>query len=235
MDLKKEAARVAYTMISNNSSVGLGDGITIRWLADYIIEGIKNGLTIKLYTSSLQTSSHFQKAGITLSDIAEADNLDQYFDGCDQVDSQLNVFKSGAGIHTTEKLLASIADHFIILADASKFVLKLENKFPLVVEVLPQATLFFIKKMKSGFPGVSISIRNGDTMKSPVITRYGNYLLDCHFTDLPDLEFLQNYCKNTTGVVEISLFFKMATDAIIVDEERVRKFKRKNNQVVQTD
>jgi ribose 5-phosphate isomerase A len=235
MDLKKEAARVAYTLITNNSSVGLGDGVTIRWLADYIIEGIKNGLTINLYTSSLKTQNFLQEAGMTVLDISSAETLDQYFDGCDQIDIQLNAFKSGAGIHTIEKLLASMAKKFILLAEDSKFVSKLDNKFPMVLEVLPQATFFVLKEMKSFFPEVSLLIRVSDGKNSPVITRNGNYLVDCRFRELPELEFLQNFCKNITGVVEISLFYKIAKEAIIVGNQGTRRFERKNNLVTMID
>ena len=235
MNLKKEAARAAFTLIKNNSSVGLGDGVTIRWLADYIAEGIKNGLAVNLYTSSMQTRDFLLEAGMTVLDISSADELDLYFDGCDQVDSELNALKSGAGIHTTEKLLASMAKKFIILADASKFVPELENKFPVVLEVLPQATLFVLKQLKISFPGATLLIRYSDGKNSPVITRNGNYLIDCRFQELPELEFLQQLCKNITGVVETSLFYKIANEAIIVDNQGTRRFVRKNNLVTMID
>ena len=69
MDLKKEAAAVAYTFIANNTSIGLGDGSTVRWLAGYLKDGIKTGLNVKVYTSSLQTQEFMQASGITVFDI----------------------------------------------------------------------------------------------------------------------------------------------------------------------
>lgn len=235
MDLKKESARVAYTLIANKSSVGLGDGTTIRLLAEYIIDGIKNGLTLRLYTSSLQTQNFLQEAGITVYDFTSIDELDQYFDGCDQVDSQLNAFKSGAGIHTTEKLLASMARNFYILAESTKFVNRLENKYPLVLEILPAAAPFVLRELKSLYPDAALSMRLSAGTSEPVITRYGNYLLDCRFPLLPELASLQSHCKNITGVVEISLFYGIASGAIIADREGVKKFEKKNNQVTMTD
>jgi ribose 5-phosphate isomerase A len=231
MDLKKEVARMAFALVNNQSSVGLGDGVTIRWLADHMIEGIRNGLSIRLFTSSTTTENYLQEAGISVLDISVAKELDQYFDGCDQVDHDLNAFKSGAGIHTTEKLLASMAKQFILLADDSKFVLKLENKFPLVLEVIPPAVSFVSELMKSFFPGLSLSVRLSDGTNQPVITRYGNLLIDCRFPELPPLSILQNYCKNITGVVDISLFYQIASNAIIAGHQRTRSFERKNNRV----
>ena len=235
MDLKKSAAREAYTLIKNNNSVGLGDGVTIRWLADYIFEGIKNGLNINLYTSSIQTQNYLKEAGIPVLDISTADQLDQYFDGCDQIDSQLNAFKSGAGIHTMEKLLASMAKKFIILAEATKFVSKLENKFPLVLEVIPLAKHYVLKEMKSIFPDVSLLLRVLDGKNTPVISRNGNHLIDCRFPVLPELEYLQTQCKNMTGVVEISLFYKIVHEAIIVDDQGVRRFERNKDLITLAD
>jgi len=231
MDFKKETARIAFTLIRNNSVVGLGDGSTIRFLAEYIIDAIKKGLTLRVYTSSRQTQIFLQEGGITVYDFSLTDELDQYFDGCDQVDSQLNAFKSGAGIHTTEKILASMAKKFILLAEDSKFVDTLENKYPLVLEVIPQAGFFVMRKMKSMFPGTILSTRTTEDNKSPVITRYGNYLIDCRFPVLPELELLQNNCKTITGVVDISLFYKLAHEAVIVGNQGVRRFERKNNLV----
>ena len=231
MDLKKEAARIAFTLIRNNSVVGLGDGSTIRFLAEYIIDEIKKGLTLRLYTSSRQTQIFLQEGGITVYDFSLTDELDQYFDGCDQVDSQLNAFKSGAGIHTTEKILASMAKKFILLAEDSKFVDTLENKYPLVLEVIPQAVFFVMRKMKSLFPDTILSTRTTEDNKTPVTTRYGNNLIDCRFPVLPELELLQNNCKKITGVVDISLFYKLAHEAVIVGNQGVRRFERKNNLV----
>jgi ribose 5-phosphate isomerase A len=232
MDLKKEAARVAYTLIKNNRSVGLGDGTTIRFLAGYISDGISQGLTVSLYTSSFQTEQFLQKAGITVQDISFTDSLDQYFDGCDQVDGQMNVIKSGAGIHTQEKLLASMAGEFIVLAEESKSVPEPGPKFPLVLEILPQAARFVMKKVKTICPGVSLSVRSSpDKTVGPVITRNGNYLVDCWFPEWPDAEFIQNQTKQITGVVEISLFYRMADEAMIAGKNGVSRYQRKNDQV----
>jgi ribose 5-phosphate isomerase A len=232
MDLKKEAARVAYTFITNNTSIGLGDGVTVRWLAGYLKDGMNTGLNISIYTSSQQTQEFLQAEGITVLDISKADTLDQYFDGCDQIDGNLNALKSGAGIHTLEKLLASMAKKFIILADASKFVSKLESKFPLVLEVLPQATCFVLKEIQSLYQEASLSIRSSpDNADRPVLTRNGNYLINCRFSAWPEPEIIQDQCKKITGVVEISLFYKMVSEAIITGNHGILRYERKNNLV----
>src|ERR1700712_1289370 len=145
MVVKKEAARVASTLVAGNTSVGLGDGSTVRLLAEYLTERMNAGLEIRLYTSSQQTLEFLQRRDVLVNDISRTDVLDIYFDGCDQIDGRLNALKSGSGIHTMEKLLASMAKKFVIIGDASKFVQKLDPKFPLVLEVVPQAVAFVQK------------------------------------------------------------------------------------------
>jgi len=233
MDLKKEAARLAYSLVENHRSIGLGDGTSVQHLAAYLLTGIRGGLEVSLYTSSSTTERFLQDSGLTVNDIAQTDYLDQYFDGCDQVDEQLNVLKSGSGIHTREKLLASMAKHFIILADESKWVREFNPRFPLVLEVIPGAEKFVSKKILSLYPGSSTSIRKStDNENIRLNTRNGNYLIECWFPEWPDLVFIQRQMRQITGVVEISLFYQMVNDAFVAGENGIYRYQRENEQVV---
>ena len=228
MDLKKEAARVACSYIKNNTSVGLGDGSTVRLLAGFLIDKIKDGLNVRLYTSSATTLVFLEEAGMLVRDISKTDSLELYFDGCDEVDHQLNALKSGSGIHTMEKLLASMAAKFIIMADAPKYVEKFDSKYPLVLEVLPQAITYVQKEIHAMYPDASLSIRKfPEHVDKPTLTRNGNLLADCFFPDWPETGRIQHQFKNITGVVEISLFYQLASEALIAGNEGVLKYERK--------
>jgi ribose 5-phosphate isomerase A len=232
MDIKKEAARVACTLIEDNTAVGLGDGSTVRLLAEFLINRMNAGLKINLFTSSLQTQDFLQAAGVMVNDISRADTLDIYFDGCDQIDSGLNALKSGSGIHTMEKLLASMAKKFVIIGDASKFVQRLDPKFPLVLEVLPSAIAFVQKIILSLYPDCTLNIRKSPGQEEkPVLTRNANLLLDCWFREWPELEMIQIQCKKITGVVEISLFYQMVSEAIIADYDGIARYVKRNDQI----
>jgi ribose 5-phosphate isomerase A len=232
MDFKKEAARIASTLVDDNTSVGLGDGSTVRLLAEFLIERINAGLEIRLFTSSLSTWEFLQRRDVLVNDISGTDTLDIYFDGCDQIDSNLNALKSGAGIHTMEKLLASMAKKFVIMGDDSKFVQKLDPGFPLVLEVLPIALAYVQRIMSSLYPVSVLAIRLlPDQEYEPVLTRNGNVLLDCHFQEWPELEDLQVQCKKITGVVEISLFYQLVNGAIIAGKDGISRYERRNGQI----
>lgn len=224
MDAKKEAARVACGLIKENDSVGLGDGATIRLLADYLIEKINNGFKVSLYTSSLQTQNHLLNAGVLTNDITQTDLIDVYFDGCDQIDEQLNALKSGSGIHTMEKLLASLARKFIIIGDDSKYTRKLNPSIPLVLEVIPQAARFVRNTLLSLYPACKAITRMSPQEDKPVLTINGNYLINCLFQEWPELAIIQKQCKQITGVVEISLFYQMVDEAIIADAGGIRRY-----------
>lgn len=224
MDLKKESARVAYSLVKADSAIGLGEGSSMLMLAAFFAEGIAQGLRVRLYTSSLSTSAFLQDAGIMVFDISQTDRLDLYFDGCDQVDHQLNALKSGAGIHTQEKLLASMARKFIVLADESKFVSVFSSQFPLVLEVLPQATQFVQRELKSIWPDVSLSVRLLPESQGPVLSRNGNWLIDCLFRQWPEPAQVHYQSKKITGVVEISLFHQLARLALIARETGVQQY-----------
>jgi ribose 5-phosphate isomerase A len=232
MDIKKEAARIACTLIEDHTAVGLGDGSTVRLLAEFLINRMNAGLRISLFTSSLQTQDFLKTAGVMVNDISRTDTLDIYFDGCDQIDGRLNALKSGSGIHTMEKLLASMAKKFIIIGDASKFVQRLDPKFPLVLEVLPSAIAYVHKIILSLYPDCTLTIRkSAGPEDKPVLTGSGNLLLDCWFREWPELEMIQFQCKKITGVIEISLFYQMVNEAIIADDGGIARYVKRNDQI----
>ena len=232
MDAKKEAARVASTLVDGNTSVGLGDGSTVRLLAEYLIDRMNAGLEIRLYTSSQQTLEFLQRRDVLVNDISRTDILDIYFDGCDQIDSRLNALKSGSGIHTMEKLLGSMAKKFVIIGDDSKFVQRLDPKFPLVLEVLPLAIAYVQRIMLSLYPECTLTVRKSPGLEDqPVLTRNGNLLLDCWFREWPDLEMIQMQNKKITGVVEISLFYQMVNEAIIACNDGIARYTKRNDQI----
>lgn len=222
MDLKKEAAAKAITLIRNNSTVGLGAGSTIAHVVDFLKKEVENGLQVKFVTSSFSTRQLLLKNEFDVFPIASFNKIDIYFDGCDQLDKELNALKSGGGIHTHEKLLASMARQFVLIGDETKLVDNFNTRIPLVIELLPEALKFAPDKIQSLFSGVEITCRISDKKDGAVITDNGNYLLDLWFQHWPDLATINPFLKTITGIVETSLFYNLAHKAIIAGEEGVK-------------
>ena len=222
MDLKNEAAAKAITLIREKTIVGLGAGSTIAYLVEFLKQKIENGLQVKFVTSSFSTNEFLLKNKFTVLQTASLSKIDIYFDGCDQLDKELNALKSGGGIHTQEKLLASMADQLVLIGYETKLVDNFDNSFPVVIELLPEAAAFVSAKILNLFPGASSSFRISDKKEGRVITDNGNYLLDLWLQTWPDLATINPVLKTVTGVVETSLFYKMAHKAIIAGKDGVK-------------
>jgi ribose 5-phosphate isomerase A len=221
-NLKKEAARSAVTFIKDKSTVGLGCGSTIKYIVDFVASEVKNGLKVQLVTSSFTTHQLLLQKGLVVQPIFNFEVIDSYFDGCDQFDKNLNALKSGGGIHTREKLLASMAREFLLVGDESKYSDHLTSRFPLVIEVLAEASRYVPGHLQQLFPECKIVMRMSDKNDGPAITGNGNYLFDAWFTTWPDLKQMNAEMKAVTGVVETSLFYNLAHKAIIATADKIK-------------
>jgi ribose 5-phosphate isomerase A len=115
MDYKMEAAKEALKLIRSGQYYRVRRGSTMANLIG-LIKG-DEGLAASLITlsSSFTTRRLLQKEGFAVREMGCTDRVDLYFDGCDQFDRRLSALKSGGGVHTSEKVLASMADEFIIV------------------------------------------------------------------------------------------------------------------------
>lgn len=219
MIMKKKCALYASKLVKDGMVVGLGGGSTISYLIDYVKDK-----DIKVVSPSSKTVLIAQKAGLTVLNTQYVDHVDIAFDGCDEVDSHLNALKSGGGIHTQEKIIASMADEYIVLVDESKFHETLAFKTPVVVEVLPKA--FSIVKKKLEELNGNVELRTASNKDGFLMSDEGNILLDVYFTDVEDIGLLNQTLLMMPGIVDTSLFVDILTGMILVNENGVFKKER---------
>lgn len=229
IDLKLEAAKAALKFIKPGQTIGVGAGSTIAHLVSLIAADDELATTVTFTSSSFKTTALLAKNGFKVAVPALLSALDIYFDGCDQFDTNLNALKSGGGIHTTEKILASIANEFILIGDAGKYVDELTNTYPLVIEILPAALQIVLKRLAINFPGAKTIQRMSDKKDGALISDNGNMLADVFFAELLPLDELNIKVKMIPGVVEHSLFYGMATKAIIAGEDGIRVIEAKSS------
>jgi ribose 5-phosphate isomerase A len=220
-DYKMEAAKAALQFIKPGQIIGVGAGSTIANLLSLLAVdgGLSSSLTFA--TSSFKTANLIMAHGFNLLGSSNVKSLDIYFDGCDQFDAGLNALKSGGGIHTSEKIMASLANEFIILGDAAKSVQSLDTTYPLVLEVLPTALQLVNQWLTKNIPDAKTTMRMSTQKDGAVITENGNYLLDVYFKEIMPLAEM-NAIKMVPGVLEHSLFYGLATKAIIADTDGIR-------------
>ncbi|WP_297077866.1 ribose 5-phosphate isomerase A [uncultured Enterococcus sp.] len=209
--MKKRCAALALKKIRSGMVLGLGGGSTIGYLVDMIKE---TKLDVQIVTPSEKTKQHCINSGLTVLDTAYVSQVDLAFDGCDEVDEELIVLKSMGGIHTEEKIIAQMAKEYIVLVDESKVSKTLSFKVPLTLEVVKEAIGSVIESLK---PLGTSALRMSQTSDSYTYTSRGTVLIDF----IPQtIEFarLNQRLLMTPGIVDTSLFYKIATGAIVVTE-----------------
>jgi ribose 5-phosphate isomerase A len=153
-------------------------------------------------------------------------HVDLYFDGCDQFDRRLSALKSGGGVHTSEKVLAAMAEEFILVGDAAKRVERLGVEYPLVLEVIPEALAYVSDRVQRFFQPVRLEVRRSDKKDGAVITERGNFLIDCWFDPFPEPAVINDRLLGIPGILEHSLFYNLAHRAIIAGPDGVQHYSR---------
>jgi ribose 5-phosphate isomerase A len=138
----------------------------------------------------------------------EARRLDIAIDGADEVDPGANLTKGGGGAHTREKIVATMADRFVVVVDETKLVPAL-GPFGTPLEVLDFA------------PGVltdALTALGAVRVVSEIDRRTdnGNLLMRAFFPPIADPAGLAAALAALPGVVEHGLFLGSIVDDVYV-------------------
>ena len=225
-EAKLLAAKRAVEFIEDGMAVGLGTGSTATLFIRELGERVKAGLRIRAIGTSDASRDLAQELGIPITSFEETPVLDINVDGADEVcvrpGAGLDLIKGGGGAHLREKIVASVAKRFIVVADSTKVVPML-GKFPLPVEVFRFALPLVQRKLEAlGLNPKLRPARNGD---GPWITDEGNLILDCHCAAIPDPAKTAAEVRASIGVVEHGLFLNMATLALVAGENGVEELR----------
>jgi len=139
-DLKLAAARAAIDLIEPYLLPGIVIGVGTGSTADLFIDGLgaHQGRFRGAVASSERSAARLRGHGIDVLDLNAVTAMPVYVDGADEINAKLQMIKGGGGALTREKIVASVAERFICIADESKLVAQL-GSFPLPVEVIPMA------------------------------------------------------------------------------------------------
>ncbi|HKO18567.1 MAG TPA: ribose-5-phosphate isomerase RpiA, partial [Acidobacteriaceae bacterium] len=202
--------------------VGLGTGSTATM---FIRELAAKKLKIRCVASSDASRELAMSLGIDVQRLAQLPELDLYIDGADEVcrqDGALNLIKGGGGALLREKIVASAAREFIVVADSTKLV-QLLGKFPLPVEIIQMALPLVDPRLKD--LGLNPKVRQAKNGAGPFVTDEGNYILDCSAGRIEEPESLAAELKSIVGVVEHGLFLGMASLALVGGEDGVMEYR----------
>lgn len=221
-NIKMISAKLALPYIKDNMIVGLGGGTTMGYVVNFLE---KNKVSkIKIVTPSQHTKELCLEAGYEVIDTGMINHVDVAFDGCDYVDENLYALKSGGGIHTDEKLIAKMADDYILLVDESKVEKKLSFVTPIVLECIPSSRRYV--EMEVQKLGGKAATRTSYAKDGFTVSDHGNLLIDAEFDEVEDISLLNQKLKNICGVVETSLFTDEVTKVLIASNEGYKVMKR---------
>ena len=201
---KDAAGRQAAGYVTDGMKVGLGTGSTVHFT---ILELGDRQPDIVCTATSKATEELARSLGLTVVSPDEIGSLDIAIDGADEVDPDLNLTKGGGGAHTREKVVAAMADRFIVVVDDSKLVDHL-GPFGTPLEVLDFA------------PGVvaaaveALGATRVTTRK--VRSDNGNLLLDAHFGPIDDPVALAAALAGIPGIVEHGIFAGTMVERVVI-------------------
>ena len=219
-ELKRAAAEVAASQVEDGMKVGLGTGSTAYYLIEALGRRVAGGLRMVGIPTSETTAQHATSVGIPVSDLGAHPQLDLTIDGADEVQpNSLHLIKGLGGALLREKIVASSSSRLIIIVDESKIVSMLGEKSALPVEVAVfgwQAT-----QRKLSALGCTPKLRT-KTNGEAFVTDGGNYILDCNFGPIPDVEKMDRELNSAVGVVEHGLFLGMTSVVLVGTAEGIK-------------
>jgi ribose 5-phosphate isomerase A len=204
--------RAAETLVRSGMKLGLGTGSTAIPAVRHIGALLRAGTLrdILAVPTSFQTAIECEKWGIPLYNLNSREiggRLDLTIDGADEVDPRGFCVKGGGGALLLEKITAYASASFAVVVDESKLAENLALKFPLPVEVVPEARKTAAAALES--LGAAVTLREAVRKAGPVITEHGNLLLDLRFSAPVDPAALEAELNRIPGVVENGFFTRL--------------------------
>ncbi len=196
---KRAAASAAAELVQDGMRVGLGTGTTVAHLLPAIADRALEDL--RCVATSPATERAARALGLTVDRLDEVGELDIAIDGADQIDPAGWLVKGGGGAHTREKIVASAARRFVVIASAEKAVRELAPPVPL--ELVRFGVRHTLAKLDQA------QLRSG--AKSPDGGLIADYL-----GPIGDPRELSARLSATTGVVEHGLFAPELVSLILI-------------------
>lgn len=231
---KQIVAIEAAKYVQNDMLVGLGTGSTANYFIEELARRVREeGLRITTVASSAISAHKAQSYQLPITALEHISHLDLYVDGADEIDPNNTLLKGRGSDLVKEKLLASGASQFIVVADKTKLVHYIGEKHPIPIEVTPFAWQLAKYRLKQlgGMP----ELRPNAAKDGFWITSHGCYVLDTHFSEIQDATILNALINNTPGVVEHGIFYDLADIVLIAENGTVAKRMANKREVTKSE
>ena len=208
-ELKQAAARAALNYVVDGAIIGVGTGSTANFFIDElgkIKQRIKGAVA-----SSEATAARLKSHGIAVFDLNEIMHMPVYIDGADEIDASGAMIKGGGGALTREKIVASVAEKFICIADGSKLV-EVMGTFPLPIEVIPMAQAVVSRALKAMGATPILRLKEG----VPYVTDNGCFIIDTAGLRITQPANLEQQINDLPGVVTNGLFARKGANVCLL-------------------
>jgi ribose 5-phosphate isomerase A len=220
MNDKQIVAIHAAKMVKKDMCVGLGTGSTANFFIEALAQRNQSeNLNIRAVSSSMISQMKAQQLGLPLVSIQDIEALDLYVDGADEISPALTLLKGRGQDLVMEKLLAQAAKQFIVVADQSKLVRYIGEKFVIPMEVRKDAANIVLKTLKSH--GAEGQIRLNSAGDNVAISAQGNLILDLRFPQNLNEEALDHLLNQIPGIVEHGIFRGLTDQVLIVNDGKI--------------
>jgi ribose 5-phosphate isomerase A len=204
------AAHYVNTHLPEGAVVGVGTGSTANCFIDAL--AAHRDRYRGAVSSSEASTARLRAHGFEVFDLNDIEALPVYVDGADEIDPGGAMIKGGGGAHTREKVVASVAQTFVCIVDASKQVDVL-GRFPLPLEVVPMAREAIARRVRALGANPALRRRADGTA---FLTDNGNPVLDVHGLRLDDPRATETLLNDWPGVVTAGLFAHRGADVCLL-------------------
>jgi ribose 5-phosphate isomerase A len=208
-ELKQEVARAALAHVVEGEIVGVGTGSTANFFIDAL--ATMKGRIRGTVASSEATAARLRSHGIPVFDLNDIETMPVYVDGADEITAQGAMIKGGGAALTREKIVASVAEKFICIADGSKLVTRL-GRFPLPIEVIPMGHAVVTRKLAALGGTPRLRMKEG----APLLTDNGCMIIDLLDLQIEDPALLEQQINDIVGVVANGLFARQGADVCLL-------------------
>ncbi len=218
-ELKQAVALAALDYVVDGAIIGVGTGSTANFFIDELGK-IKHRIKGAV-ASSEATAARLKSHGISVFDLNDVDNMPVYIDGADEIDHSGAMIKGGGGALTREKIVASVADKFICIADGSKLV-DVMGQFALPVEIIPMAEASVARSLRALGAKPALRMKEGKAY----LTDNGCHIIDAAGLQIRDPKALEAQINQLPGVVSVGLFaLQGAAVCLLGTEQGVKTLK----------
>ena len=225
MNDKELVAFEAAKLVKNGMLIGLGTGSTANYFIEHLAKRqLDEGLNINTVASSTISAIKAESCGLKVVSIAQLSHIDLYVDGADEITPNLNLLKGRGQDLVMEKLLATVAKQFVVVADKSKLVKRIGEKFVIPIEVMPNA--WKIVKYQLEQHGATGDIRLNAGQDNVALSAQGNYILDMKFPPSADDQALNGLLNAMPGIVEHGVFYGVASQVLVADKGQIEIIQR---------